>query len=321
MKKNEIILVWKKIGIILEKLPEEDWSKSHLQFPAVLVNKKLIKVFVTTRPNPESNGKNVTYIRSFDLKLNNNLDTENFSKQPILKLGQNGAFDQFGTMPGDFVKYENSIFMYYTGWNRLDKVPYNFSVGLAISKDNGDSFKKYSEGPIIGQNIHSPYTTGSGAVIYNNNIFHMFCISGVKWIEIEGKLEHTYTIKHAVSENGVDWKFIKGNVINQINEFEAIAAPTVIKIKDIYHMWFSYRGSLDFRGGKDSYKIGYAYSTNLYDWIRDDEKSGISLSHEGWDSEMICYPYVFEYEEQFYMLYNGNNFGKNSIGLAKLNTS
>ena len=321
MKVNKPLLFWQKKGIILEKLPDEDWSKSHLQFPAVLVNEKSIKVFVTTRPDPDENNKNITYIRSFDLKLNDSLDTENFSEKPILELGHDGAFDQFGTMPGDFVKYNNSIYMYYTGWNRLDKVPYNFSVGLAISKDNGNSFAKYSDGPVIGQNIHSPYTSGSGAVIYEYNTFHMFCISGIKWIKIEGKYEHTYTIKHAVSENGIDWKFQKGNVINQVNEFEAIAAPTVIKINDIYHMWFSYRGSLDFRGGKDSYKIGYAYSTNLYDWIRDDEKSGITLSEEGWDSEMICYPYVFEYEKQFYMLYNGNDFGKNSIGLAKLITN
>ena len=33
---------------------------------------------------------------------------------------------------------------------------------------------------------------------------------------------------------------------------------------------------------------------------------------------MMCYPYVFKLKDEYYMLYNGNSFGKNSIGLAKM---
>ena len=316
--KNNFEFIWEKKGVILNNLPNENWSKSHLQFPAVYVSDNKIKVFVTTRPNPEINNKYVTYIRSFDLKIENEFKITNFSKDPILELGGDGSFDQFGTMPGDIVKFGNELYLFYTGWNRLDKVPYNFSVGLAISKDNGNSFKKFSSGPVIGQSVHTPFTYGSGAVLFENNTFHMFCISGVKWLEIDGKLEHTYTIKHAISKDGIYWKFLIGNAIDQKHELEAIAAPTVIKLNGIYHMWFSYRESTDFRGGKGSYRIGYAYSENLIEWIRDDNKSGIQVSESGWDSEMICYPYVFKKKDEVYMLYNGNNFGSDSLGLAKL---
>ena len=61
---------WKKLGLITDKLPENNWSKSHMQFPAVLILDDVIRVFVSTRPNPESDGKNVTLIRSFDLDKN-----------------------------------------------------------------------------------------------------------------------------------------------------------------------------------------------------------------------------------------------------------
>jgi hypothetical protein len=64
--------------------------------------------------------------------------------------------------------------------------------------------------------------------------------------------------------------------------------------------------------------LGYAYSDDLIHWTRDDDHAGITLSKEGWDSEMMCYPNIFESENNIYLLYNGNNFGKNGFGLAKL---
>ena len=44
----------------------------------------------------------------------------------------------------------------------------------------------------------------------------------------------------------------------------------------------------------------------------------LDVSESGWDSEMVCYPYVFEYNDKLYMLYNGNGYGKTGIGLAIL---
>ena len=43
-----------------------------------------------------------------------------------------------------------------------------------------------------------------------------------------------------------------------------------------------------------------------------------NLSKTGWDSEMICYPYVFDRKGERYMLYNGNGYGKTGFGLAVL---
>ena len=47
----------------------------------------------------------------------------------------------------------------------------------------------------------------------------------------------------------------------------------------------------------------------------------VSLLHPWWDSEMICYPYVFEHKDDLYMLYNGNDYGKTGFGLAVLEGS
>ena len=84
-------------------------------------------------------------------------------------------------------------------------------------------------------------------------------------------------------------------------------------------MYFCYRDAFGFRHDRSrSYRIGYACSFDLVNWKRNDNLAGIDVSDHGWDSEMICYPHVFECNNNVYMLYNGNDFGKYGFGLAVL---
>jgi len=85
-----------------------------------------------------------------------------------------------------------------------------------------------------------------------------------------------------------------------------------------YHMFFCYRYSTHYRGKDKGYRIGYASSTNLIDWVRVDAKAGIDVSEEGWDAEMISYPHVFELDGSTYLVYLGNQVGKHGFGLAVL---
>jgi hypothetical protein len=75
-------------------------------------------------------------------------------------------------------------------------------------------------------------------------------------------------------------------------------------------MWYSRRGS--------TYRIGYAESSDAIKWIRKDDEAGIDVSPEGWDSEMIEYPFVFDDSGRRYLLYNGNGYGATGIGWAVL---
>ena len=48
-------------------------------------------------------------------------------------------------------------------------------------------------------------------------------------------------------------------------------------------------------------------------WERLIQHVGIDVSDEGWDSEMIEYPFVFDHEGERYMLYNGNGYGEDGF--------
>lgn len=66
------------------------------------------------------------------------------------------------------------------------------------------------------------------------------------------------------------------------------------------------------------YRIGYATSSDLLNWTRDDARAGIDVSETGWDAEMISYPHVFELDGRTLMLYLGNQVGRAGFGLAEL---
>ena len=130
-----------------------------------------------------------------------------------------------------------------------------------------------------------------------------------------------YKIAHATSADGVNWKKEEGKQIisDKLNRQECQALPTVARINDRHHMYFCYREATDFRKNpKRAYKLGYAFSDDLSNWTRDDSNSGLDVTAGDWDSDMMCYPHIFQCNDQVYLLYNGNEFGKFGFGLAVL---
>jgi hypothetical protein len=222
-----------------------------------------------------------------------------------------GSFDDSGVTSPWVIQVGNKKYLYYAGWSLGVTVPFFFYGGLAINEDGGDSFKKVSVSPTLERNSIDPYLTGSPCVLIEGDIWRMWYVSGVKWELEGGQPKHYYHIKYAESVNGIDWQRNGLVCIDfKYQDEYAIARPCVIRDKDIYKMWYSYRGK--------SYRIGYAESRDGLRWERRDEEVGIDVSESGWDSEMIEYPFVFDHDGERYMLYNGNGYGRTGIGLAVL---
>jgi hypothetical protein len=153
-------------------------------------------------------------------------------------------------------------------------------------------------------------------VMREENIWRMWYVSGLSWPKVGDSLEPVYAIKYADSNDGINWRRPNLLAIPQRHAMEAMARPTVIRRGDMYHMWFCYRDSVDFRDGKGSYRIGYAQSMDGIAWQRNDQMAGIETSDVGWDSKMLCYPYVINVDGELVMFYNGNSFGQTGIGCA-----
>lgn len=236
----------------------------------------------------------------------------------VLDLGAPGAFDDSGVMPSWVTNVEGRRYLFYTGWNVRATVPYHTEIGLAVSDDGGETYARASEGPIIGRNHIEPHLTGSPCVLHDEGIFRCWYHSGTDWTDVDGRWEPRYRIVYAESADGLSWRRDGRAVVDYGSEDEAgIGRPTVYRDGDGYRMWFAYRKGTDYRTDPDqSYRIGYAESGDGLDWDRMDDRAGIDVSPEGWDSEMISYPHVVADEETMFLLYNGNGFGRSGFGYA-----
>lgn len=312
---------WKKLGRVFnpQDVIGKDWLNEFAQAPSVLIFDKFIRVYFACRPLPDANGQYVSYSAFVDFNRNNLFEIINIAKQPILRLGERGTFDEFGTYPASIIRDGNDILAYYGGWTRCESVPFNVAIGLAKSNDNGKTFTKFGQGPIVSYSINEPFILSGPKIRKYNETWYLFYISGRKWIANNGKPEPVYKIRMAVSADGINWiKADKDIIQNKLEENEAQASPDVFFYENKYHMFFCYRYSLNFRSKENGYRIGYASSDDLVNWVRDDSKVGIDVSEKGWDSEMISYPHVFELDKKIYMYYLGNHVGRFGFGLAEL---
>jgi sucrose-6-phosphate hydrolase SacC (GH32 family) len=198
-------------------------------------------------------------------------------------------------------------------------VPFNVAIGMAISRDNGITFEKMGTGPVVSYSPDEPFVLSGPKIRRFDDVWCLWYIVGRKWIMAAGRAEPVYKIRMATSTDGITWKKLNRDLIeSRIEEDEAQASPDVFYAGGKYHMFFCYRYSTDYRGKDRGYRIGYASSTDLEHWVRDDLRAGIGVSNEGWDSEMVSYPHVFELDGRTYLAYLGNQVGRWGFGLAEL---
>ncbi len=300
------------MGGIFNVLGEYEWNKSHAQVPVADILKDNIRIYYSTR---DLFGRsNVSYI---EVEKTNPKKITYIHNETLFELGDLGTFDDSGIMPSSIITIGNLKYLYYIGWTTRGTVPFQNAIGLAISYDGGRSFKKFSDGPIITVNSIEPYFSGTSYVLFENYIFKMWYLSCVKWEKYDGKPEPIYNLKYAESLDGINWNQTGKVAIELLEDEGGLVSASVFKKDGKYKMWFGKRKKIDYRNKiSNSYKIGYADSLDGKDWIRKDYEAGIDISHEGWDSEMISYPYVFNNGNDLIMLYNGNGFGKSGFGYA-----
>lgn len=313
---NNFHFPWKKNGRIFVSAGQHAWMMSHNQNPCALVLEDCIRVYFTCRPEPDQRGYFASVTSFVEIDRDDPQKVLRIHDRPILELGGLGAFDQFGVMPGAVLAVGDEVWMYYVGWMRCEGAPYSHAIGLAISRDGGVTFQRYAQGPLFGRTPAEPFLQNSPTVTILDGKFHMWYSSGIRWLMHEGRPESVYVLMHAVSDDGIHWVREGTPCIAPHTPYECQTNPSLLELDGVYHLWFCHRLGKDFRNKTGGYRMGYATSTDLVHWIRQDEASPLEPSQEGWDSEMVCYPYVFQHHDQLRMLYSGNHFGRDGFGLA-----
>lgn len=303
---------WTKLGNILQPDGSIEWMVSHAAVPFVDRHADgALQLYFTTR-----NRNNESIVARAE--LDENLQVVAINREPVLTPGRLGMFDENGVTASYGLTVGNKKFLYYVGWNQGVSTPFRNAIGVAISTDDGKTYKKFSDGPIVDRSPVDPCFVAGTRVMFDDDIFKMWYISCVRWELVNSRPRHWYHLKYATSSDGIQWDR-RGEVAIDFKAAEeyAISQPWVLKDGGQFKMWYSFRGQASI----DSYRIGYAESADGIDWTRLDDSAGIDVSDYGWDSQMVCYPFVFDHNGDRYMFYNGNNYGETGIGLAILEST
>ncbi len=313
---------WKKLGKVFNPT-EHQLPNGCLEFaqsPQALLLDDRVRIYFSTRER-DSTGKFLSHVAFADFSRDMRRLLE-VSRKSIMDLGGLGCFDEHGIFPINVLRDGDRVMAYTTGWNRKVSVSADASIGLAISHDDGLTFQRYGSGPLLTASLNEPFLVADAFVQKFDGTYHMWYIYGTAWKTFNDAepLQQVYKIAHADSPDGIIWRRDGRQIIsNCLNADECQALPTVMRLDGVYHMWFCYRQAHGFRQDSSrAYRIGYARSTDLENWVRDDSLAGIDVSAEGWDSQMQCYPHVFVCDGAAYLLYNGNEFGRHGFGLAVL---
>jgi hypothetical protein len=314
---------WIKHGRIfdptLHKLP--NGCQQFAQSPQALVFDDFVRIYFSTRA-VDTNGKFLSHVAFVDMQKNLR-DMIGISAKSVIRLGDLGCFDEHGIFPMNVLRHGDAVYGYTCGWSRRVSVSVDTAIGLAISRDDGLTFQRIGDGPVLAASLHEPCLLGDGFVKVIDGVFHMWYIFGTGWkCYASGAVpERTYKIAHATSQDGIEWVKEEARQIipDRLGPDECQALPTVIGMDGRFLMFFCYRESFDFRKAAGrGYRIGHAWSDDLQNWTRADELLVLEGTPGEWDSDMQCYPHVFECDGKVLLLYNGNEFGRHGFGLAEL---
>jgi hypothetical protein len=311
-----ILPKWEKRGLIFSR-DDGVFFKSHaMRVVPYLKQNGLLRLFLSSRC-----GEDMMHPTFIDVDPEDPTKVIEVGEEPLLEIGSPGLFDDSGITLGSIVRTESHDYAYYTGWKRRRYgVSFELSIGVALINDDGDTMEKISSGPVLAQDRNHPFLVAGPFVIKDDNSgFRMWYCSGAQWKQREHGPEPIYTVYNALSDDGLTWRdFSKTPSIPYVFDGEVISAPWVLRLNNGYLMYYPFRGSID-RDAK-KYTIGAAVSVDGMNWVRRDSEVGVDKSESGWDSEMICYPAIFNYGDRTYMFYSGNAVGKGGIGYAVADT-
>ena len=296
---------WRRLGRIGAFDGAGSWSFSHTALPALWpTGTGEWDLYASAR---DAEGRSAIGRSRFTMTPEPRIDPQTI--QRVLEPGALGTFDDRGVSMSCVVRHDEELLLYYSGWMLGVTVPFYLGIGLAVSDDNGRTFRRVSRAPVLERTDAEPFLTASPFVIVDGGRWRMWYVSGTEWVRVSGGAQHRYHIRYAESADGVVWRRHQRPCIDYASPSEyAFGRPFVLHDAGVYRMWYPYRG--------DRYSIGYAESGDGIEWRRLDDHRGLSPAEEGWDAGMVAYPWVFDWNGGRYMLYNGNDYGRSGVGLA-----
>jgi hypothetical protein len=298
---------WDKLGLVFVANGHAPWAHSHAFMPTPLLrpdgNIRLYAAFL--------DHQRVGRVGYVDVDGQDPRRVLAVSENPVLDVGEPGTFDDNGVTPVCLVHHDGLEYLYYVGWQLGVRARYFLFVGLAVSDDGGESFRRCSSAPILDRSDGELFVRTASHVMVEAGRWRMWYIGGSAWIDVRGKSVPSYTLRYLESPDGKTWGKSGRVCLDFASPDEyGFGRPFVLRRGGGYSMWYSIRSI------SKGYRLGYAESPDGLAWQRKDDEVGLDVSADGWDSQMICFSSLVSTQGATYLFYNGNNYGETGVGVA-----
>lgn len=297
---------WVKKGLIYGPNGSSPWAKHTALQPTPWVRPDgTIRIFAGFRDN--SGVSRVGYI---DVSGTNPAKVLKVSPKPVLDIGTPGTFDDNGVVPCAVVRRSNKLFLYYAGYQLTLHVRFLALAGLAISHDQGNSFTRYSNVPILERTEREYLFRAVHSIIFDKGKWRVWYGGGNHFIRGKNKTLPIYDIRYMESKDGIHFPTEGKTVVPTRRTEYRVGRPYVRKTHSGYEMYFGYSTK------SIPYRLTYATSHDGIRWKRNDAALKLEYGKNDFDSTMSAYPAVVTVSGNTYLFYNGNDYGKMGIGYA-----
>ena len=301
---------WRKRGFIFKADAINDWWHSHTMAPsAILLDARRIRIFCGCW-----NASKISSIGFVDVDSNDPIRILEVSQQPVLGSGRPGTFDDNGVFPAHASLHHGEVYLYYTGFQLVDKIRYTNFGGLAKSTD-GRHFTRVSEAPILDRADEGLHVRAGQSVVEDHGIFKTCYSAGTGWELIEGQFRPRYDVFYQESLDGITYQKEGTCIVRCDPSVEhGLGRPQIARLGGDYYVFYTRRIKQDMK-----YQVGCAVLSDGREWRRIDDWVDLPFGSSGeFDSEMVYFPSVVQAGDRAFLFYCGNHFGRDGLGYAEL---
>jgi predicted GH43/DUF377 family glycosyl hydrolase len=301
---------WRKHGVLWRPDGTHAWAHSHATCPTPHWRRDgTLRLYVQCR-----DASGVGRIGWLDVDPADPRRVIGHARSPVLDVGEPGCFDDNGVFPTCVTPLaDGRLALYYVGFELAHHVRYRLLGGVAVSDDDGDSFRRIAATPILERSDAERHIRGGPFVLREDGRFRMWYVAGSRWEDVDGKSMPVYDVRHAESPDGLRWP-AQGQVVLPLDleREHGIGRPFVLRRGGAYRMHYSIRRRAPLR-----YELGLAHSSDGLSWRRADDDVGLHGTPGQWDGSSIAYAAEVTTGGRDWIFYNGNDFGGTGVGLAE----
>jgi hypothetical protein len=231
--------------------------------------------------------------------------------EPLLDLGELGAFDMNGAGYPWVVERGYAQQMFYVGWTRMGGgIPFRNQLGLAERAGETGPFRRVSRASWFPAIDREPIGTGSCAVDrLPSGLWRILYVDFIAWDRTEASVSHHYNVRQAFSSDGLIFDREASTVAIELQDEEvAIGTPAPRRVGEAEEILFTARTGF--------YRLYSAPVDDGGEILR--RRTRLDIPPGDWDGQMQGYPKVLRRDGQDWLFYCGDGYGRAGIGMVPL---